>query len=128
MSFVQRHAAEIYALMRIVVGFLFLCHGATKILGWPGEPHAGTPEFVRWVAGGIELVGGAMIMVGVGTRIAAFLSSGLMAFAYWMAHGMQALLPINNNGELAALYCFVLLFIAAHGAGVWSVDGPDDLP
>jgi len=126
MTFVRRHAAEIYALLRIVVGFLFLCHGSTKILGWPGEPHAGTPEFIRWVAGGLELLGGALVMVGFTTRLAAFLSSGLMAFAYWLGHGTQALLPINNQGELAAVYCFVFLYVCAHGAGVWSIDGPDD--
>lgn len=125
MSVIRNHAEAVYALMRIVVGFLFLCHGLTKILGWPGVPHAGTPELVRWVAGSIELIAGALVMVGAATRAAAFVSSGLMAFAYWMAHGTKALLPINNHGELAALYCFVFLFICAHGAGVWSVDGPD---
>jgi len=126
MTFVRRHAAEVYALMRIVIGFLFLCHGLTKILGWPGEPHAGTPEFIRWVAGGVELVGGALVMVGFATRVAAFLSSGLMAFAYWLAHGTQALLPINNQGELAVVYCFVFLYLCANGPGIWSLDGPDD--
>jgi putative oxidoreductase len=65
-------------------------------------------------------------MVGLLTRWAAFLSSGLMACAYWMAHGMKALLPIQNQGELAALYCFVFLYIAAHGSGIWSVDGAND--
>ena len=125
MSFVRRHAAEVYAVMRIVVGFLFVCHGATKIFGWPGMPHEGTPEAIRWIAGIVELLGGALVMVGAAVRPAAFVSSGLMAFAYWLAHGTQAVLPINNNGELAAVYCFVFLFLAAHGAGVWSVDGPD---
>jgi len=126
MTFVRRHAAEVYALMRIVVGFLFLCHGLTKIVGWPGEPHAGTPELIRWVAGGIELGGGALVMVGLATRLAAFLSSGLMAFAYWLAHGTQALLPINNQGEPAVVYCFIFLYVCAHGAGTWSLDGQSD--
>jgi putative oxidoreductase len=85
----------------------------------------GAPEFIRLVAGGVELVGGALVMVGALTRPAAFLSSGLMAFAYWMGHGTQAFFPINNNGELAALYCFVFLYVSARGAGIWSVDGPD---
>jgi len=125
MSFIRRYAAETYALMRIVVGFLFLCHGATKIFGWPGMPHEGTPEAIRWIAGLVELVGGGLVLVGLATRAAAFLSSGLMAFAYWLAHGTNALLPINNNGELAVVYCFVFLCIAARGAGVWSVDGAD---
>jgi putative oxidoreductase len=96
-----------------------------KILGIPSPPPPGAPAFILWVAGGIELVGGALVMVGLLTRWAAFLASGLMAFAYWMAHGMKALLPIQNQGELAALYCFVFLFIAARGSGVWSVDGGD---
>ena len=122
MSFVRRHADEIYALMRIAVGFLFLCHGLTKIFGWPGEPHPDAPALVRWVAGGIELLGGALVMVGLATRVAAFVSSGLMAFAYWLAHGPQALLPINNQGELAVVYCFVFLYVCAHGAGTWSLD------
>lgn len=126
MSFVRQHAGEVYALMRIVTGFLFLCHGATKIFGWPGVPHEGTPELIRWVAGGVELVGGALVMIGLATRVAAFVSSGLMAFAYWMGHGTQALLPINNEGELAALYCFVFLYICARGAGTWSIDGRAD--
>jgi putative oxidoreductase len=125
MSFIRRYAAETYALMRIVVGLLFLCHGATKIFGWPGMPHEGTPEAIRWIAGLVELVGGGLVLVGLATRAAAFLSSGLMAFAYWLAHGTNALLPINNNGELAVVYCFVFLYIAARGAGVWSVDGVD---
>jgi putative oxidoreductase len=62
-------------------------------------------------------------MIGLLTRYTAFLCAGLMAFAYWMAHGMDALLPIQNRGELAALYCFVFLFIATRGGGIWSVDG-----
>jgi putative oxidoreductase len=123
MTFVRRHADEVYALMRIVIGFMFLCHGLTKIFGWPGEPHEGTPEFIRWVAGGIEAVGGALVMVGFATRLAAFVSSGLMAFAYWLAHGTGALLPINNQGELAVIYCFVFLYVCARGAGIWSIDG-----
>ena len=75
-----------------------------------------------YVAGGIELVGGVLVMIGLATRQAAFLCSGLMASAYWMAHGTKALFPLQNGGELAALYCFVFLFLAAHGSGIWSVD------
>lgn len=75
-----------------------------------------------YVAGPIELVGGVLIMIGLFTGWAAFLSSGLMAAAYWMAHGMKALLPLENGAELAALYCFVFLFISAQGSGIWSVD------
>jgi len=74
------------------------------------------------VAGPIELIGGTLVMIGLFAGWAAFLCSGLMAFAYWMVHGTQALLPIQNMGELAALYCFVFLFISSQGSGIWSVD------
>jgi len=74
------------------------------------------------VGGGIELLGGVLVMVGFQTRWAAFLCSGMMAAAYWMAHGTNALLPIMNKGELAVIYCFVFLYIAAKGPGIWSID------
>ena len=80
------------------------------------------PAFIGFVAGPIELGGGLLLLVGLYTRWAAFLCSGLMAAAYWMAHGSRHLLPMINEGELAALYCFVFLFIAAKGPGIWSVD------
>ena len=118
------HDAKTYSLMRIVVGFLFLCHGSQKIFGFPGGMPEGVPEIIRWAAGTIELVGGLFVMIGFQTRWAAFLSSGTMAAAYWMAHGLKDVLPIQNGGELAALYCFAFLFISAHGSGIWSVDGP----
>jgi putative oxidoreductase len=108
--------------MRIVAGFLFLWHGSQKLFGFPEGMPAGVPAFITYVAGPIELVGGILIMIGLFTHWAAFLTSGLMAFAYWMAHGTKALLPLQNNGELAALYCFMFLFIAAQGSGIWSVD------
>lgn len=115
-----------YALMRIVTGFLFLWHGLSKVFGIPSPPPAEAPAFVIWVAGPIELVGGLLVMIGLQTRWAAFLCSGLMAAAYWMAHGFKALLPVQNQGELAALYCFVFLFIAAAGPGIWSLDGAEN--
>ena len=123
-AFMRNYEGETYALMRIVVGFLFLWHGSQKLLGFPPLPEGmEIPAFVLYVAGPIELIGGLFVMIGFLTRWAAFLCSGLMAFAYWMAHGTNALLPILNQGEPAALYCFVFLFIAARGAGRWSVDG-----
>jgi len=117
---------QLYALMRIVVGFLFLWHGMQKLFRVPGEPPAGAPAFVIWIAGPLELVGGILVLLGLFTRWTAFVLSGLMAAAYWMAHGPRALLPIVNGGELAALYCFVFLFIAARGAGPWSLDSGKD--
>ena len=121
-AFMRRFDGETYALLRIVAGLLFLWHGTQKLFGFPA-PSPDAPAFVIWVAGPIELVGGTLVAIGLFTRWAAFLCSGLMAAAYWMAHGTQHLFPIVNRGELAALYCFVFLFIAAHGAGRWSVDG-----
>lgn len=121
-SFMHSYASHTYALMRIVTGFLFLWHGTQKLLGVPMPPPAQLPSFVIAIAGPIELVGGTLVMIGLVTSWAAFLCSGLMASAYWMAHGTQALLPIQNMGELAALYCFVFLYISSHGSGIWSVD------
>jgi putative oxidoreductase len=123
MAFVMdRFGPQTYAALRIVAGLLFLCHGMQKLFGFPAaSPEA--PAFVIYVAGGIELVGGVLVMIGLFTSPAAFLCSGLMASAYWMAHGLKDLFPLNNGGELAALYCFVFLFISAQGAGIWSVDG-----
>lgn len=121
--FLRPYEAQTYAAFRIVTGFLFLWHGSQKLLGFPPGMPDGVPAFITWVAGPIELVGGALVMIGLQTRWAAFLCSGLMAFAYWIAHGTKAVLPILNGGEPAALYCFAFLFIAARGAGIWSVDG-----
>jgi putative oxidoreductase len=120
--FMERRGRETYALLRIVTGFLFLWHGAQKLFGFPGEVPAGAPAFVLYVAGPIELFGGTLVLLGLFTRWAASLCSGLMAFAYWLGHGTNALLPLVNRGELAALYCFVFLFISAHGPGIWSLD------
>lgn len=121
-TFMSKYSSNFYALMRIVAGFLFLWHGVQKLFGFPGGMPAGVPAFIIYVAGPIELFGGILIMIGLFTNYAAFLASGLMAFAYWMAHGTKALLPVQNDGELAALYCFVFLFIAAQGSGIWSID------
>lgn len=121
-DFMKDYTAQTYALMRIVTGLLFIWHGTGKLFGFPTPP-PDAPAFVIYVAGGIELVAGALVMVGLFTRPAAFLSSGLMAAAYWMAHGTKALFPVQNGGELAALYCFVFLYISARGAGIWSMDG-----
>jgi putative oxidoreductase len=115
----ERHT---YAAMRIVAGLLFLFHGSQKLLNWPVDAMAGLPPFVTYVAGPIELIGGILVMIGLLTRWAAFLCSGLMAAAYWMAHGTHGLYPMLNGGELAVLYCFVFLHISARGAGIWSID------
>jgi len=119
--FIRNFESQTYAIMRIMVGFLFFWHGMQKLFGIPSAA-ADLPPFVTYGAGGIELLGGVLVAIGLFTRPAAFLASGLMAAAYWMAHGFNALLPFENQGELAALYCFVFLYISARGAGLWSVD------
>lgn len=119
MSTCNPHA---YALMRGVVGFLFLWHGVQKLFNFPAGMPADVPAYIIYIAGPVELCCGLLVMIGLWTRTAAFLASGQMAAAYWIAHGTHALLPIQNNGELAALYCFVFLFIATQGGGNWSVD------
>lgn len=121
-TYLSNYIAQSYALMRIVIGFLFLWHGMQKLFGFPAAMPAGVPAYIVYVAGPIELCAGALVMVGLCTRYAAFLASGLMAFAYWIGHGTKALLPLQNQGELAAVYCFVFLYIACHGSGIWSVD------
>jgi putative oxidoreductase len=120
-SFMRQFSGETYALMRIMAGLLFLWHGSQKLFGFPqAAPDA--PAFILYGAGSIELIGGALVALGLFTRWAAFICAGLMAAAYWMAHGTKHFFPLLNGGELAALYCFVFLFISAHGAGRWSAD------
>lgn len=120
MKFLAPYETHAYALMRIVAGFLLLWHGAAKLFGIPAV--SGATGYVKYVAGPIELVGGILIMVGLFTGPAAFIASGLCAAAYWIAHGTHSFFPYVNRGELAALYAFVFLYIAARGAGIWSLD------
>jgi putative oxidoreductase len=120
--YLGRFSEPIYALTRFVTGFLFFWHGAQKLFGVLGG-NAAEAFTLIWVAGVIEFFGGLLVAVGLLTGWAAFLCSGQMAVAYFMAHhDPEALLPIQNKGELAALYCWVFLFIAARGSGIWSVD------
>jgi putative oxidoreductase len=123
--FLGRYSPYIYAILRIVTGFLFLWHGTQKWFNFPAQ-QAGTaggmPPKVA-ISGTIELVCGILILIGLFAGFAAFLSSGLMAFAYFMSHfSMEKFLPLQNYGELAVLYCFLFLYIASRGSGVWSVD------
>ena len=112
---------QAYALLRIVTGFLFIWHGTQKLFNFPAEfPYPLNP--LMYSAGAIEMIGGVLVMIGLFTRPTAFICSGTMAAAYWMAHGMNSLFPIINRGELAALFCFAFLYIAVRGAGIWSVD------
>ncbi len=122
-AFMRGFESQTHALLRIVAGLLFLWHGVHKLFGFPMPAPDQMPQPMLYFVGGIELVGGVLVMIGLLTRWSAFLCSGLMAFAYWIGHGTKALLPIQNQGELAILYCFVFLYIAAKGPGIWSVDG-----
>lgn len=118
-----RYSDEVYALLRMVVGFLFACHGMQKYFGWFGPLPGEMPEALRWGAGAIELGGGLLVATGLWASWAAFVCSGMMAFAYFLAHhAVGAPLPIQNHGELATLYAWVFLYIATRGAGRWSVD------
>ena len=119
----RRFDAEIYALFRIVAGLLFLCHGAQKLFGLFGGPPGEMPAALLYSAGAIELVGGALVALGFYASWAAFICSGQMAVAYFMVHQSMGLFPIQNHGELGALYAFIFLLIAARGNGTWSL-GP----
>lgn len=116
-------APRILGIFRILAGTMFACHGAQKILGAFGGIPAEHLNLMTRTAGIIELVGGALIAVGLFTRPAAFLASGLMAFAYFIGHAGQGFFPKVNQGELAVLYCWIFLYIAAQGPGAWSLDG-----
>ena len=122
-SFLAAWSPRLLSILRIATGFLFMAHGTQKMLGLP-VPRAFPLEL--WsrgsVAGMLELVGGALMLVGLFTRPVAFVLSGLMAFAYFLAHAPHDFWPIVNRGELAALYCFVFLYFAAAGGGPWSLD------
>lgn len=109
--------------LRIMTGFLFVQHGAQKLFGVLGKDAVDSILSMSGAAGVLEFFGGLAIIVGICTRQVAFVLSGMMAVAYWMAHGTEAFWPIVNRGELAALYCFVYLFLFAHGGGEFSIDG-----
>jgi putative oxidoreductase len=113
---------HILGITRILAGVMFASHGAQKVLGAFGGVPPGTPAFIVWTAGLIELVAGALLTVGLFTRPAAFLSSGTMAVAYFMAHGLQSFWPIQNGGELAILYSWLFLYLAAEGPGAFALD------
>lgn len=116
-----RFAPQLYALMRIVVGLLFACHGAQKLFGLLGGQQVALVSKLG-LAGVIEFFGGLMIALGFLTGTAAFIASCEMAYAYFTVHKPNGNVPIRNGGELAVLYCFVFLYIAARGVGVWGID------
>ncbi|MDX8049431.1 DoxX family protein [Lentzea sp. BCCO 10_0798] len=117
MEFLEQRREHALALFRIIIGLFFVFHGVQKLskgvdlLSWPSGPMAL-----------IELIGGGLILIGLWTRWAALLSSGAMAYAYFVVHQPKALLPIENGGELAAIYSWAFLLLAFTGAGAWSID------
>jgi len=117
MEFLEQRREHALALFRIVIGLFFVIHGVQKVLkgasllSWPGGPMSL-----------IELIGGALIIIGLWTRWAALISSGAMAYAYFVVHQPRGLLPIENGGELAAVYSWAFLLLAFTGAGAWSID------
>ena len=117
----SRFAPIAFALLRVFAGVMFAMHGTRKLWAWPGTGDPSTAA-LSITAGWIEVITGTLIAVGLGASWAAFLASGTMAVAYWLRHGTQAFLPLENRGELAVLYGFLFLWIAAHGAGAWSID------
>ncbi|MFL6732106.1 MAG: DoxX family protein [Sphingomicrobium sp.] len=116
---------HVRAVLRIVVALLFLQHGLIKLIGFPsgGMPGPQTVGTLLWVAGIIELVTSLLVLIGLWTRVAAFLASGEMAVAYFMFHASKGFYPALNMGEGAILYCFIFLYLAAAGPGAWSIDG-----
>jgi len=121
MKFLSGLEPVAYAALRIVAGFLFTCHGAQKLFGAFGGPQTLHPPLML-AAGIIEFGCGILILLGLGTRYAALLASGEMAFGYFMKHQAKAFFPIQNGGELAVVYCFLFLFIATYGGGKFAVD------
>jgi putative oxidoreductase len=119
-----RWAARLLSVLRIVAAFLFIAHGTQKLLAWPvSEPQQPAPILsLMGLAGVLETVGGVLLLLGLFTRPVAFLLAGEMAVAYFKAHAPGGLWPILNRGELAVLYCFLFLYLAAAGGGPWSLD------
>ena len=120
----NRFAPQALALLRIATALIFIAHGTQKLFGFPVPPSWGMPAAftLPWTAGVLEVVGGALLVVGFLTRPTAFVLSGLMACAYWMAHAPKSFYPLLNGGEAAMLFCFIFLYIAAAGPGAFAID------
>ncbi len=123
-SICSRAAPHLLSVLRIITAFLFMQHGAQKLFSFPAPSGMGEPPLFSLMgfAGVLELFGGLLVLIGLFTRPAAFILSGMMAVAYFMAHAPQGFWPLLNGGELAVLYCFVYLYLVFAGGGDWSVD------
>jgi putative oxidoreductase len=120
--FLGNYSPYLYAILRILSGLMFAMHGSQKLFGIPGDkPPVPVASFMG-IGGVIELIAGLMIALGLLASYAAFIASGEMAVAYFMLHFPRGFLPIVNQGDLAVLYCFLFLYIAAKGSGIWSID------
>ncbi|HEX3035140.1 MAG TPA: DoxX family protein [Thermodesulfobacteriota bacterium] len=123
-TFFTNWAPRLLSILRIVAAFLFMQHGAQKLFGVPSDQPPNPVELISLMglAGVLEFFGGLLVLIGLFTRPVAFILSGQMAAAYFMQHAPQGFWPVLNEGELAALYCFVFLYLAVAGGGVWSAD------
>jgi putative oxidoreductase len=132
MNFLSRFTDPVYCVMRLIVGLVYACHGGQKLLGFPSGGHGGV-QGLMLVGGIVELVGGFLIAFGLFTRLAAFVSSGEMAVAYFMVHAagkalahagspIEQFFPILNKGELAVVLCWIFFFMVFYGPGRWSID------
>jgi putative oxidoreductase len=124
LPWLSRWHPQMLAIFRIVVGLLFLEHALIKMAGFPpgGQPGLQQVGTFLWVAGVIELVTSVLVILGLFTRVAAFVAAGEMAVAYWMVHAKMGFYPAVNMGEAAILYCFAFLYIATAGPGAWALD------
>jgi putative oxidoreductase len=120
-------APRLLSVFRVVLGLLFLAHGLVKLFGFPAGAQPGQVPLISLfgLAAVIELVGGVAVVLGLFTRPVAFILSGEMAVAYFMAHASQGFFPVLNGGELAIIYCFAFLYLAAAGPGPWSLDASE---
>lgn len=115
---------RVLSVLRIITGLMFIQHGMAKLIGFPAVAGLANlnPLSLIGAAGFIELIGGALLILGLLTRPAAFIMSGEMAFAYFMAHEPKSFYPLINGGTLAIMFCFTCLYLSTAGAGPWSVD------
>ncbi len=123
MSFLDRYGSQILGITRIIVGLLFMEHGLMKLVGFPAPMGGGGPLPPLMLVGGIiEVVGGGLVAIGFFSRFAAFICSGMMAVAYFMAHFPRGIYPALNGGDAAILFCFIFLYLAAAGPGAFAIN------